>query len=191
MRHALTALALLTLAGCGGPLPQTATLPRDAVDGATDPLRGAIISSAYAFNNPGGLADPWVAARAAANLEFLAVSLPWEARLNYTPTVNLQLAAARDEMHAALGVAPGASPQAVVDGLYNASRALRLRDAQGAEAALLPAVFPNRGATLARLASLGPLPLSATATAMAEGEQMRAEQDRVNTFGGGDAGGRN
>ena len=191
MRRSLAFLALLPLLGCAGPPLQTATLPRDAVEGATDPVRGAIISSAYAFNNPGGLADPSVAARAAANLEFLATALPWEVRYSFAPTVNLQLAAARNEMHQALGVAPGATPQSVVDCLYGASRALRLRDAVAAGRALSPAVFTNPQATLARLAVLGPLPLSATATAMAESEQMRVEQDRVNSFGGGDAGGRN
>ncbi len=190
MRQTLAALALLPLFGCAGPLPPSVTLPRDAVDGATDPVRGAIISTAYAFNNPGGLADPAVAARAAANLEFLAINLPWEARYSFAPTVNMQLAAARDELHLALGVAPDATPQAVVDGLYGASRALRLQNTAQAGEALAPAIFPNRQATLARLNAMGRLPLSATATAMAESEQLRLEQDRVNSFSGGDAGGR-
>jgi hypothetical protein len=187
MRKFLVPLALL--AGCG-PLPPSAFLPADAVQGGTDPMRGAIISSAFAFNNPGGLADPAVAARASANVEYLAVNIPWEVRYNSTPTVTLQLAAARAELHQALAIAPDASPQAVVDGLYGVSRALRVNDPVAAANALPPAAFPDRAATLRRLTALGPLPRTAEATAMAESEQLRVEQERLNTTGGGDGNGR-
>ena len=179
-------LMLLPLLACG-PVRPTASLPPGVVQGGGDPMRFAIYGAAYAFNNPGVLADPVVAARACAHLEYLAANLPQDPRYNFTPTLNGQLAAARDEMHAALGVAPGAPPQAVVDGLYTASVLLAQRGPAAARAALAPAVFPNAGATLARLAALGPLPRSAIATAQAEREQLRAEQERQNSFGGGDS----
>lgn len=188
MRTILASAILLPLAACG-PIMPGASLPPDAVQAASDPMRSAIYSASYAFNNPGGLADPAVAARASANVEYLAVNLPQDPRYSFTPTASGQMMAARDELHAALGVAPTAPPQAVVDGLYGASRALSQRNPGAAAEALSPAVFPNRQATLARLASLGPLPFTAAATAQAEREQLRFEQERQNSQGGGDSGG--
>ena len=189
MRHLLATSLLLPLIACG-PLMPGASLPADAVVGAGDPMRAAIYGSSFAFNNPGGLADPAVAARAAAQVEYLAVNLPQDPRYSFTPTVAGQMAAARDELHAALGVAPTAPPQAVVEGLYGASRALTARQPGAAADALSPTVFPNRQATLARLAALGPMPLTAVATAQAEREQLRFEQERQNDNSGGPGGGR-
>jgi hypothetical protein len=191
MRGFITTLALLLpLIGCG-PLSPSASLPNDAALGAADPTRAAIFSTAYAFNNPGGLATPAIAARAAANVEFLAVSLPHDARYGSSPTVNQQMAAARREMHAALGIVEAANPQLVVNGLYAASRALAAGDNAAAERALAPAVFSNGGETLRRLAAMGPLPRTAEATAMAEREHLRIEQERINSQPGGDSSGRN
>lgn len=187
MRTPLALLAMLPLLACvpaAAPGP-TASLPFDAVQGAGDPTRSAIFSAAYAFNNPGGLADPAVAARAAANLEWLATSIPQNPRYSYAPTLNGQLGLARNELHAALLVAPGAPPQAVVDGLYGASRALRVSDRAGAARALPAVAFPDQEGTLMRLAALPPLPQSAAATAAAERELNRDDQDRLNGRRGG------
>jgi hypothetical protein len=180
MRRALGLLAMLPLMACVPAAGPTASLPFDAVQGAGDPTRSAIFSTAYAFNNPGGLADPAVAARAAANLEWLADNIPLDPRYSYPPALNGQLAQARLELHAALLVSPNAPPQAVVDGLYGASRALRLNDSAAAAQALPSVAFPNGPATLLRLAALPPLPLSAAATAMAERELQRGDQERIN-----------
>ncbi len=191
MRASLALLGLLPLLACAplGPPAPTASLPYDSVQfGASDPTRSAIYSSAYAFNNPGGLADAAVAARAAANLEFLAVSLPQDARYSYTPTLNGQLALARAELHSVLGVAPDAQPQLVVDGLYGVSRALRVHDGAAAANALPVAAFPDRQATLLRLAAMPALPQSAVATAAAERELLR--QDQENQIGRRNGGGR-
>ena len=191
MRGFVVTLALLLpLMGCG-PLSPSASLPYDAALGAADPTRGAIFSSAYAFNNPGGLANPAIAARAAANVEFLAVSLPHDVRYGSSPTVNLQMAAARQEMHGALGIAEGANPQLVVNALYAASRALGAGDTAAAERALAPPVFSNGGETLRRLSAMGRLPRTAEATAMAEREHLRIEQERINSQSSGDSSGRN
>ena len=180
MIRALALLALLPLVACVPAAGPTASLPFDAVAGAGDPTRSAIFSAAYAFNNPGGLADPAVAARAAANLEWLATNIPQDPRYAYAPTLNGQLAQAQAELRAALLIAPGAPPQAVVDGLYAASRALRANDGAGAVRALPAVAFPDGQATLLRLASLPPLPRAAAATAAAERELYRADQDRLN-----------
>jgi hypothetical protein len=191
MRGFTTILALLLpLIGCG-PLSPSASLPYDAALGAADPTRAAIFSTAYAFNNPGGLGTPAIAARAAANVEYLAVSLPHDVRYGSSPTVNLQMAAARQEMHGALGIVEGASPQLVVNGLYAASRALAAGGNEAAANALSPAVFTNGGETLRRLAAMGPLPRTAEATAMAEREHLRIEQERINSQSSGDSSGRN
>jgi hypothetical protein len=57
MQRSPTALlAMLVLAACSASLPETASLPRDAVDGVGDPTRAAILGSAYAFAEPGRLA---------------------------------------------------------------------------------------------------------------------------------------
>ena len=188
MRKLLATALLFPLIACGPVLPG-ASLPLDAVQGGGDPMRAAIYASSYAFNNPGGLADPAVAARASAQVEYLAVTVPIDPRYSFTPTLAGPLAAARDELHAALGVAATAPPQAVVEGLYGASRALSARNPGAAADALSPAVFPNRQLTLARLSAPGPLPLTAVATAQAEREQLRFEQERVNNNSGGDSSG--
>ncbi len=67
LRGLLVALPLLGgCAGFGAPIP-SAVLPPDAVEGAGDPTRAAIINTAYAFNAPASLAGrPDEAARAVA-----------------------------------------------------------------------------------------------------------------------------
>lgn len=187
IRAALTMVAVLPLLACvpaAGPGP-TASLPFDAVQGAGDPTRSAIFSTAYAFNNPGGLADPAVAARAAANVEWLAASIPQDPRYSYVPTLNGQLALARQELHAALLIPANAPPQAVVDGLYGAARALRVNDQAAAVRALPAVAFPDGQATLLRLAALPALPQTAAATAAAERELNRTDQERINGRRGG------
>ncbi|MFC7538900.1 hypothetical protein ACFQU2_04705 [Siccirubricoccus deserti] len=97
------------------------------------------------------------------------------------------MVAARDELRLALGVAPDAPPQVVVDALYNASRALRSGDQAAAALALPGPVFRDGPATLARLGDLPPLPRTRLATALTNQEFLRVEQDgRIN--GGGDGG---
>ena len=122
---AATLLLLLPLLGCG-PVQQFATLPRDATTGVGDPTRAAVIGSAYAFATPDVMVGrPEAAARAAAQVEYLATEIPAGPRwVDFNPTVSLELMAARRELRAALGIAPDASPQAVADGLFAASRAL-------------------------------------------------------------------
>jgi hypothetical protein len=180
MRPSLAAI-LLVLAGCGTTQPY-ATLPRDAVIGAGDPTRAAVIGSAYAFASRPEGPD---AARAAAEVEYLATELPSGPRwVDFNPTVTLGLQQARSELREALGIAADAPPQAVVDALFAASRALHRGDAQAACAALAAPVFPHGGATLRRLAHLPDLPRTRTATALAERELYRVEQDNQLSSGG-------
>jgi len=192
VRAALLCLPLL--AGCGAvqqPPNGWATLPNDAVVGAGDPVRAAILNTAYVFGNPGsvaGRADQ--AARAVANYEFLTVELPYGARWRgFNPAVATELAAGQREVLNAFGIAPNAPTQQVVDSLYAASRALRAGDQAAAERILSQPAFTLGGpATLQRLAAMPVLPRASAAARFAEGELDR--QDRINgNRGGGDGGG--
>ena len=191
MRPAAVVLALWLpfLAACGAAAPVPyASLPLDATVGAGDPTRAAIVSSAYAFNTPASLARrPADAARAAAQVEHLATEIPYGPRwVEFSPLVGRELVAARGELREALGVSPDAPPQAVVDALYAASRALAAGDGAAAERALPPSAFRDGRATLARLSSLPPLPRTGTATALTDRELLRVDQ--LNRSDGGDGG---
>ncbi|GGG42022.1 hypothetical protein GCM10010964_31890 [Caldovatus sediminis] len=179
---ALALLLVLGAAGCAPEaMPPSAVLPADAVAGAGDPTRAAILHAADAFSRPGRLAGrPEEAARAVAEVEHLAVELSTGPRwAGLSPLVGQQMQAARAELRGALGIPPGAPPQAVIDQLFAASRALRAGDRAGAAAALSPPVFPAGGqATLDRLAMLPPLPRTASATALAQQEMIRSDRER-------------
>jgi len=176
MRPVLATLALLPLLACAPVAPgPMAVLPPEATPGAGDPLRGAVLTTAYVFNDRASLANPATAARAVANIEYLAVNLPQDARLGSMSDGGLQLAAARRELRGAMGIAPDAPPQIVIDALYAAARALAAQDAAAAAAALPVAAFPDGRATVTRLAALPALPASAQAAAAAQ--QLIRNQD--------------
>lgn len=181
-RLALFALPVLLLAGCAAqtqPAHGYATLPRDSVQGASEPTRSAIFGTAYAFNTPASLAGrPADAARAVANYEYLAAELPTGPRWReFNPTVATQLATGLEELRPALGIAPDAESQPVIGSLYAASRALTAGDQAAAERALAAPIFTAGGAeTLHRLNALPPLPRVAQASALAATELTRQMQ---------------
>lgn len=177
-------MLLVPLAACAtGPLPPSAHLPPDAVSAAQDPMRTAILGSAYTFNRA---SSPAERARAAALVEYLAADYRWDWRwAEYTPTTGPALEAARNELHTAFGIAPGAPPQAVVDGLMIASRSLE----QGAAPTLAPAVFAQPNLTLASLNMPAELPATRVATAMMERELHRIDTERSSGGGPGGTGG--
>lgn len=186
----LALLGFLALAGCQA--VQTARLPNDAVmDGVADPDRVVIISTSSAFSAPSVLAGrPAEAARAAANLEYLAVAMPTDPRFtSMNPTVGLSLAQGRDEMRRALGIARDAPPQQVIDRLYGASRALTANDRAAAAAILAVPPFTAGGpATLARLDALPPLPRANEAGVMALEEMWRLQREGLESGAGGAGG---
>lgn len=189
MRKILLSLGVAaSLAGCAlPPMPPSARLPSDAVSGGADPMRSAILTSAYVFNAPEG-SSPQARARAAALVEFMAADFRWNPRWSeYTPIVGGQLDASRGELRRALAIAPGAEPQQVVNGLYDASRAMAAGDAAGARTSLVPAVFTAPDVTLRQLATPGPLPLTRSATTLAERELHRID-NQSHFSGGGDSG---
>ena len=194
MRRPLPALGLavaLTLAACAPVPPPWVTLPPDLIQGAGDPSRAAILEAAAAFGNPASLqGQPARAARAVAELEYLAVAIPYYPRWqNFAAGIGVSLQQARAEARAALGIPTDAAPQAVMDGLFNAARFLRASDQAGALAALAPPTFSLGGAeTLARLGNLPALPDAGPATARAQAEMERLDTEGSNRSLGGQGG---
>lgn len=187
-------LGLLGLAACQAtPPPQYARLPADAFPTpALDPDRSAIFATSTAFASPQPLAGrPADAARAIANLEYLAATLPTNPRwTGMNPTVGIALAIGRSEARAALGIDPAAPAQPVIEGLYAASRALSSQDQAAAAGSLASAPFTAGGnATLMRLAALPPLPRANDAGALAAAEIWRMQTDGREGGAGGSGGG--
>ncbi|MBK1660368.1 hypothetical protein [Paracraurococcus ruber] len=194
LRAALLALPLL---GACTTIPDQpangwASLPSDAVVGAGDPVRAAILNTAYVFPNPGSVAGkPDMAARAVANYEFLTTEIPYGPRWRgFNPTVGVELLAGQQEVAQAFGIAPNAPTQQVVDALYAASRALRAGDQAAAERVLSGPAFTRGGAaTLQTLASMPSMPRAAAAAALTAQELDRNDRLGSPRGVGGDGGG--
>ncbi len=178
-------LAVAALAACLGacaarPPAPWASLPGDSILGAGDPTRAAIITTAYAFGAGSVLAArPGEAAEAVARLEYLSIEIPTGARwIAFNPLAGVMLQQGAAKARRALAVAPGAPPQAVIDGLFAVRRALVAGDTAAAEAALDPAVFTAGGAaTLTRLAALPANPEAAAGARFAQYDMNRNDQE--------------
>jgi len=165
-------LPLALLAGCTQVvMPDPVHLPRDSVEGAGDPTRAAVTRTAYAFTRPEILAGrPGEAARAIADMEFLAAALPFDPLYQQRdPLLPQRLAMARAEWRAALGIAPEQPAQPVIDGLYGVARA----SAEGQALRLPEGIISRDGLT--RLADLPALPQTAQAAAAASRVQMEQQ----------------
>ena len=183
MSKAFLPLAILVSLSACGPQPAqlNASLPFDAIQGAGDPLRSAAANTSVVFGSPQQLAGrPADAARAVAQMEYLAVQIPNNPRFpGISPTTGSQFAAARREWRTALGIPAEQPPQAVIESLYAASRALQAGQRDAAAAALPTSVFPQGGQTaLLRLASLPSLPLTNDAAVTAAQTLQRTEIGR-------------
>lgn len=165
-------LALPLLAACAAMPPgESAVLPRDAVNGAGDPARTAVLTTNSVFQNRSPAAgQPAAAARAIAQMEFLAVDLPQNnAFTGASPSLGSELVQARSEWRGVLGIAPGAPAQPVINALYAASRALEAGQTEAAAAALPSTLFSRGGsATIAQLSALPRMPKTAAAAATAQ-----------------------
>ncbi|MBR0682310.1 hypothetical protein GXW74_17595 [Roseomonas eburnea] len=174
-------LALCGLAaGCTGlPQPPVTRLPVDPTLGFADPTRQAIIHASYVFPQPASLrGNPVEAAQAISEAEHLAVELRYGPRwVEMSPLVPMAFAQAREEWRGALGIAPEAAPQAVIDAMTAVRLALAAQNPPGAAAALRPPVVaPGGAASLQRLAELPPLPRTAWASQMAMQEMWRIQR---------------
>ncbi len=164
-------LLLLGLGACGNmpslasmmPTEQTANLPDDAYSGAADPMRSAINNTTIAFSATSQLAGrPAQAARAVAEMEYLKVEITTNPRsFGGSTTASTIFPSAQQEWRRALGIAPTAAPQAVIDSMFAVVRALNGGQRQSAEVVLSQPIFTLGGpATLARLANLPSLPVT-------------------------------
>lgn len=152
----LALLAGLLVSACTigyGPTPQ---LPPGTFGVFADNDVGAINFAQWAFASPGRTRDnPVNGARAAAAVEYLAVALQGARWISISPIAKLQMQQARDEVRTALGIAPNAPTQVVINGLTGAAGALQGGDVNLARSQLEPPVFTlGPDATLARLSNL-------------------------------------
>lgn len=176
-------LAPFLLLACAGPLPPQVTLP-PVFNSAADPLRSSILLAAYTLNQPGA-STPAARLRGHALLEWMAADFAWNPRWSeFTPVLGQQLAQARTEQRAALGMAPGLAPQAALDALLAAARALET----GAQPEVPAGVFPQRERFLAAIVTPPALPVSAAATSLAESELRRIDTSSRFTGDGGNSG---
>ena len=194
-RPRLALLLGLALAACQAPPPQQAsTVPRSdgvnlpasaQVQGAGDPIRGAIVASSFTFSNPRSVAgNPAAAAEALAQLEFLAVELASGPRsVDFDALVPSMLASGRAEARTAFGFNPNAAPQTAVDALFDTAQALRQGDRARAAAAIAPLSGAGRAeATLQQLAALPTLPAAAAATSRARQSMDQRSRDPFRMF---------
>jgi hypothetical protein len=113
------ALTGLMIAACTvQPPPDTATMPFAAF-GTLDNDLAAANQAAWAFASPGRTANnPVDAARAAAGVDYLAGELRANPRwITLSPLTKLKMIDGRAEVRQALGIAPGARSQIVVNAL--------------------------------------------------------------------------
>jgi hypothetical protein len=167
--HCLVLLACLLPASCDTVQthPWPPYIPPGSLGTNQDPDTAAVLLAAYTFGDKSRLTgNPIGVARAAASVEYLAAALPAVPRWQIiNPIVIAQMIQGRTELHQALGIPPGAPPQAVVNGLLGAADALGAGNPVAAGAALNPAIFtlgPQQ--TLAILANMPFLPTVNIAT---------------------------
>ena len=176
-------LACLLTSACAFGLepfvPDYARLPPDTFgEGVLDPDVRAVQQAQWAFADPGRTQGrPVEAIRAAASMDYIAGQLNVSPRWANIPALTKQmLLQGRVEVREALGVAPGAPSQEVVNRLAYAGNALTAGDTQAAETALGQPVFGQSGdVTLQRLANLPYLQAANVSTMRAGNELFRPE----------------
>ncbi|MFL1461904.1 hypothetical protein ACI6QG_06855 [Roseococcus sp. DSY-14] len=118
-RRPLLLLPLAALMGCEAlPPAESARLPPNGVEGAGDPTRAAVARSSFFFARQPPTDDLRAVARAIADMEFLAASLPTDPRYSGDPLLPVRLRQARQEWRLALGVPMEVPAQAMVDRLW-------------------------------------------------------------------------
>ncbi len=149
----LALLGALALAACAPTAPPP-TIPLSAAPGerVIDPITRAANNATALFRRP--LPNqPAAAARAIADIEYLAGAVPGDPRWQAS-AAPVPLAQARDQGRQALGIPAGAPAQGVIDGLTRAADALDANDRAAAEQALPRIIFTaGPQETLRRLAA--------------------------------------
>ena len=136
----------LAPAACGPlpPKPDTASLP-PGVFSSLDQDIPAVQYAEYAFSSTSHTSgNPVAGLHAVLALDYIAGRLNTAPRWDFMPaTTQMQLLLARKETRAALGIAPNASSQIVVDSLIQAGQNLQNGNQAGAEAALTNPAFTS------------------------------------------------
>ena len=184
MRRLLPVLALAALPVACGPLPppaDTARLP----PGVFSPLDQDIPATEYAqyaFSDPARTyGNPVAGAQAVLAMDYIAGELNTSPRWENIPaTTQLQLLQGRRATRAAVGIAPNAPSQLVVDSLVAARNDLAGGNVPAAEAALSNPAFPLGGSRTIKV--LGNLPY----IQMANIATQHASQDLFAPDNGGD-----
>jgi hypothetical protein len=158
MRRLLLIAAVLP--ACCGPLPppaDTARLP-PGVFGVVDQDIPATQYAQYAFADPARTyGNPVAGAQAVLAMDYIAGELNTSPRwANIPAATQLQLLQGRAATRQAVGIAPDAPSQLVVDSLVAARNDLAAGNIAGAEAALTNPAFPAGGAQTVK--ALGNLP---------------------------------
>ncbi len=124
----IAALTCLAMTGCGyqTPLPDTAIAPEGAFGSNGDQDIAAVNLSSWALSSPRNtLNRPAVAARSIAAVDFLAGELESNPRWSaLSPLVKMDMLQARAEIRNAVGIAPDARSQLVVNSLCGYALAL-------------------------------------------------------------------
>jgi hypothetical protein len=134
-------IGLLAASACA-PSQPPATMPGAGPGSVTvDPIRRALQDAGSYFRRPEPN-KPAEAARAIANLEFLATNVPSDPRWQSSPATALtQLVQARNEARSALDISSSAPPQAVINGLLATATALDANDRAAVARALPRDIF--------------------------------------------------
>jgi hypothetical protein len=159
-------LGTLAIAACG-PVTPPPTIPISAAPGerVIDPIVRAGNNATAFFRRPQPN-QPAAAARAIADIEFLAAALPADQRWQTAGSAQIQMIQARNQARQALGIPRTAPSQGVIDGLTRAADALDANDRAAAAQALPRAVFTTGpDDTLRRLAQPPRIPSASAALA--------------------------
>lgn len=183
MRFLTGAAACLVLVGCGAitPPPDTARIYPGNF-GLFDNDVGAINDAQWAWASPSRVrGNPVDGARAVAAVDYLAGELTTSPRWDHmSPLTKLEMLQARVAVRQAMGIAPAARSQDVVDSLLRTAAALENHDQAAAMAALRTPVYtqpPEQ--TYAKLAALPFVHIANIAT------QHAAQQEFPEDSGGG------
>jgi hypothetical protein len=158
-------LGALALAACGPTAPPP-TIPVSAAPGERiiDPIVRAGNNATAFFRRPQPN-QPAAAARAIADIEYLAGAVPADARWQ-TSSATVQLTQARNQGRQALGIPSSAPAQGVIDGLTRAADALDANDRAAAAQALPRSIFTaGPDETVRRLAQPPRIPTAGAALA--------------------------
>ncbi len=189
MTRRLWLLAALIPAACGTILApaDTARMPPGVFEG-TDPDVPAVQYAAYAFaSSSRTYGNPAAGAQAVLALDYIAGQINSDPRwTNISTGTKVQLLDAREQARAALGIAPNAPSQQVVDSLVAVRNDLRANDQAGAQAAVTnPAFTKTPAETLQLLANLPYLQAVNLATTHASEELFEPPPDNRPTLLGG------